>query len=93
MNDGSNAAKSKTNGRGQQNKAGGKSAADDAKDGGAKGRGPKKTTSNDFGNDDPAIMQTDGSTKSSRGRELEKFSFGGPTDKLGTLEDSSKNDS
>ena len=37
-------------------------------------------------------MQTDASTKSSRGRELEKFSFGGPTDKLGTLEDSSKND-
>jgi hypothetical protein len=39
-------------------------------------------------------MQTDASTKSSRGgRELEKFSFGGPSDKLGSLEDSSKNDS
>ena len=38
-------------------------------------------------------MQTDGSTRSSRGRELEKFSFGGASDKLGSLEDSSKNDS
>ena len=39
-------------------------------------------------------MQTDASTKSSRGRELEKFSFSsGPSNKLDTLEDASKNDS
>lgn len=37
-------------------------------------------------------MQTDASTKS-RGRELEKFSFGGSSAKLDTLEDSSKGDS
>jgi len=37
-------------------------------------------------------MQTDASSKSARGRELEKFSFGGPSDKLDTLDDSGKND-
>lgn len=37
-------------------------------------------------------MNTDGSGKSGRGRELEKFSFGGPKSDLNTLEDSGKGD-